>query len=404
MGYAFTSRLPHPLQLQCISNNAFFSGPETVDRSLIGCTRNPNPRLSTIDFTRVSANGVPHAQIEQIPPDQRHESLIYRLHPARESSRLIFQLGTSNPETAVAAASLVAQDVAGIDVNSGCPKPFSMKGGMGAALLKEPDRLCAILRALVKEVGEKHEIGISVKIRVLETELETRALVEKLVKTGITGLTVHCRTTPMRPREKAIRDQLKMIVGVCREAGVACVMNGDVENRHQAYALMEEYGADGAMIASAAEKNPSCFRSQEEGGLLGWREVVEEYVRTALEVHNRWGNTKYLLCQMIPGKQSVYRPVAQSKSYEDLVRALGLESLIEQAREVDDAIQTGPKETKAERKKRASESSKSSGATKRIKEDYPDIRQPNGVPEKASQPPSSLITPPPETPASTLSV
>ena len=32
-------------------------------------------------------------------------------------------------------------DVAGIDVNMGCPKEFSLKGGMGAALLSQPERI-----------------------------------------------------------------------------------------------------------------------------------------------------------------------------------------------------------------------------------------------------------------------
>ena len=34
--------------------------------------------------------------------------------------------------------------MAAIDINMGCPKEFSVRGGMGAALLKKPD--------LVKEV------------------------------------------------------------------------------------------------------------------------------------------------------------------------------------------------------------------------------------------------------------
>ena len=145
--------------------------------------------------------------------------MIYRLHPEREGKKLIYQIGTADSATAVEAAKLVAGDVVGIDVNAGCPKPFSTLGGMGAALLKTPEKLCAILRALVKEVGEVWEIGISVKIRILDTAEETEALVSQLCDTGITGLTVHCRTTPMRPRERAIRDQLRMVARVCREKG-----------------------------------------------------------------------------------------------------------------------------------------------------------------------------------------
>ncbi|KAF2858770.1 FMN-linked oxidoreductase [Piedraia hortae CBS 480.64] len=326
-------------------------GPETIDKALIGTTRRENPRTKTIDFTRLSSNGAKNPSLK----GEQRESVIFRIHPETEGGRLIYQIGTSNPATAVEAAGLIAPDVAGIDVNAGCPKPFSTSGGMGAALLKTPDKLCNILRSLVEEVGRPHEIGISVKIRILETEEQTEELVKKLVATGITGLTVHCRTTPMRPRERAIRDQLKMIARVCREAGVACLMNGDVASRDEAERLIEEYECDGAMIATAAETNPSCFRKASEGGLLPWQDVVKEYISTAMRVENRWGNTKFLLGQMIPGKADEYRSMTHSRSYSELVKALGYdETFVTTAAAVDRLLEIGiyekPKMTKAERR------------------------------------------------------
>ena len=320
-------------------------GPETVDKSMIGTTKRLNPITSTIDFTRLPSNSS-----RPQPPAQK-ESLIYRLHPTREHGRLIFQIGTASPTTAVEAAKLVADNVAGIDVNAGCPKPFSTTGGMGAALLQDPDRLASILMALVIEVGEVYEIGISVKIRLLETAEKTEALVKKLCSTGITGLTVHCRTTPMRPRERAIREQLRMIADICREAGVACLMNGDVQNRDEALQLVQEYSVDGAMIATAAEANSSCFRTQEEGGLLPWREVVTEYMKTALEVENKWGNTKFLLSQLMPGKAEAFRKVTGCKSYHQVCEALELGDMLDLAKEVDARLGIDEqKETKAMKK------------------------------------------------------
>ena len=46
---------------------------------------------------------------------------------------------------------MLENDVAGIDVNMGCPKEFSIKGGMGAALLKQPEK--------VKEVSCSNSIS-----------------------------------------------------------------------------------------------------------------------------------------------------------------------------------------------------------------------------------------------------
>ncbi|PSN62970.1 FMN-linked oxidoreductase [Corynespora cassiicola Philippines] len=306
-----------------------------------------------------------------LDPSNR-ESVIYRIHPELEKGRLIYQMGTANPELAVQAAKIVAADVAGIDVNSGCPKPFSTAGGMGAALLKTPDLLCSILRALVTEVGNPYEIGISVKIRLLDKPEDTAALVKKLVATGITGLTVHCRTTPMRPRERAIRGQLKMVGEICREAGVACVMNGDVTSRTEAMQLIKEYNVDGAMIATEAEKNPSCFRPEAEGGPHEWRSqwktVVTEYMRFALQVQNRWGNTKYLLGQMIPGKEKCYAEMNRSRCYKDVLGALGLQddaTLMEQAVATDERLGIPPQESRATKRARVKESKKDDEPSKK---------------------------------------
>ena len=307
-------------------------GPETVDKSMIGTRKSFNAITSTIDFTRLPSNS------SRPPTPLQKENLIYRLHPSRESTKLIFQIGTASPTTAVEAAKLVAGHVAGIDVNAGCPKPFSTSGGMGAALMQDPERLVSILTALVRDVGGVYEIGISVKIRLLETAEKTEALVRKLCDTGITGLTIHCRTKSMRPRERAIRDQLRMIGRICRQAGVACLMNGDVTNRNEAQQLVREYGVDGAMIATAAEANLSCFRRLEDGGLLPWREVVTEYMRAALEVDNKWGNTKFLLSQLMPGKSEAYRRVISCQGYRQVCEVLDLCEMLGLASEVDERL------------------------------------------------------------------
>jgi tRNA-dihydrouridine synthase 2 len=339
------------------------TGPETVDRSLIGTTRRINPHTSTIDFTRYSSNGQKLHQASDPNAAPQKESLIFRIDPTIEKSKLIFQIGTSSPELAVAGAKIIAADVAGIDVNAGCPKPFSTTGGMGAALLREPDLLCSILEALVKEVGAEHEIGISVKIRVLETAEETEALVRRLVATGITGLTVHCRTRDMRPRQRAIRQQLPMIAEICREAGVAILMNGDVYSRPHAVELAKEFKVDGGMIATAAESNPSVFRSPEQGGVLPWLEVSEELVKISLNTENRLGNTKFLLSNIIPGKSPLHRSAVQAKSYIELCKILGMEDCLTQAADVDDHLELSPAHIEA-KKQEADEMKKAKTAAK----------------------------------------
>lgn len=136
-------------------------------------------------------------------------------------------MGSADPELAVRAAKTVMNDVSGIDLNCGCPKPFSTHGGMGAALLTNPDLLCSILTAL--RAAMPPEISVSAKIRLLNTQEETLKLVERIVNTGVTALTIHCRTRSMRPREKALIERMREIVEFVEGMGkgVAVIENGD---------------------------------------------------------------------------------------------------------------------------------------------------------------------------------
>ncbi|KAF5096023.1 hypothetical protein D0Z00_002935 [Geotrichum galactomycetum] len=246
---------------------------------------------------------------------------VFRTCPDREKSRLVFQLGTANADLAVQAAKVVAADVSAIDVNSGCPKHFSIHAGMGAALLRTPDKLIDILTSLVREVGTPFNIAISVKIRLLESEDATAALVERLVQTGIKNLTLHCRTTPMRPRDPAIRDdgRLARVVQICQAAGVTCLINGDVEQRSPDLAdLMARYGVDGAMIARGAEANPSCFSDSP----VPWYHIVHEFFDICKQFDNHVVNTKFCLARMIPGKSTVYQKVASSRTMDAIEEAL----------------------------------------------------------------------------------
>lgn len=98
----------------------------------------------------------------------------------------------------------------GIDVNMGCPKSFSLKGGMGAALLTKPDKVDQILRSLVQAV----EIPITCKIRILPRLEDTLQLVEVIEKTGVAALAVHGRTKEERPNHENHLDVIQEVVKV----------------------------------------------------------------------------------------------------------------------------------------------------------------------------------------------
>lgn len=138
--------------------------------------------------------------------DKTDGTVAFRTCP-RERDHVVLQIGTSDPMRAVEVARMVENDVAGIDVNMGCPKKFSMLGGMGAALLSEPQKATDILRKLIETVA----IPITCKIRVLSDLKETLQLCENLASTGIAAITIHGRTIEERPQHPNRNHVLKQI-------------------------------------------------------------------------------------------------------------------------------------------------------------------------------------------------
>lgn len=100
------------------------------------------------------------------------------------------------------------KDVAGFDVNMGCPKDFSISGGMGAALLTQPEKVKDILTRLVENLS----IPVTCKIRLLPTLEDTISLCKLIESCGVAALAVHGRTKTERPQHPNNNAAIRSIV------------------------------------------------------------------------------------------------------------------------------------------------------------------------------------------------
>lgn len=295
-----------PMRLMSLQYGAdLVWSPEIIDRKIRLCTRVENPKLGTIDFVDASRPG-PKTPI------------IFRTKRSVEKGKLIFQLGSADPAIAVEGALKVIGDVDGIDLNCGCPKPFSVHGGMGAALLSNPDLLTLILRNLVEKVGTPFKKPISAKIRLMDASdsQPTLDLVEKICETGIANLTVHCRTREMRNREEPIRRFVDGIFKVTKKHNVSLIINGAFRCKKEFLHFRKGLNNPelGGMIAEAAESNPTVFSDTPKA----WKLSAAEFIDTCISVDNHPSNTKYVLLNQIPGKSEYYKKFSKAKSNDEM--------------------------------------------------------------------------------------
>eukprot|EP00128_Syssomonas_multiformis_P014936 Colp12_sorted_trinity150504_noHs@15923 len=234
---------------------------EIIDHKILQCERVENKLLGTVDFNLPCG------------------TTVFRTNSA-EKDKVIFQMGTADPARALRVAKLVENDVAGIDINMGCPKDYSVKGGMGAALLSKPDLIKDILTTLVTEIKS---IPITCKIRLLSTIEDTRKLLKVIESTGVAAVGLHGRFIHERPREPAHYDWIKTLA---EGMSIPVIANGgslDINTYEDVKSFWDTCKTPSVMLARSAQWNLSVFRKE---GLLPLDEVIKDYLKLSIQVDN----------------------------------------------------------------------------------------------------------------------
>ncbi len=142
----------------------------------------------------------------------------------------------------------------GIDINMGCPVHKIFSNGEGSALMKNPDLIYKIVRA----VKESIDIPCTVKIRAGVDESHINAVECALAAEagGARMITVHGRTKTQLYGGKANREIIKKVKNSLH---IPLVANGDIIDGESALAMLRDTGADGIMIGRGAVGNPFIF-------------------------------------------------------------------------------------------------------------------------------------------------
>ncbi|HHQ4441974.1 TPA: tRNA dihydrouridine synthase DusB [Aeromonas veronii] len=179
-----------------------------------------------------------------------------RMDHSAEGGLRSVQIAGADPEMmAFAARYNVEQGAQIVDINMGCPAKKVNKKLAGSALLRAPDQVKAICRAVVDAVEEP----VTLKIRTgWDPDNRNGVEIARIAEDcGIAALAVHGRTRACLYRGEAEYDTIKAIK---QAVSIPVVANGDIDSPEKARYVLDYTGVDAVMIGRAAQGRPWIFR------------------------------------------------------------------------------------------------------------------------------------------------
>lgn len=168
---------------------------------------------------------------------------------------LIQQLFGSEPHVMAEAARIIMERYRpdGLDINMGCPVYNIVSNFNGAALIKDPGRAAAIVRAMKSAV----RVPVSVKTRLgWSDSTDCLEFVKVLEDAGADLISIHGRTKEQGYSGKA---DWKRVGEARANTSLPVLVNGDIVTIETAKQALEESGADGFLVGRGALGNPWFF-------------------------------------------------------------------------------------------------------------------------------------------------
>jgi tRNA-dihydrouridine synthase len=275
----------------------------------------PMQDITDLEFWRVlSRHGGPdvyYTEYFRVHQDSRPERHILRSLDENPTGRPVIaqMIGQDIPALVRTAGELQKRAIAGIDLNLGCPAPIVCRKEAGGGLLRNPEKIDAILAALRPAV----HLRFTVKTRIgFDSPDEFPVLLDLFRRHPIDALTVHGRTVKEMYRPGVHHDA---IARAARLMPCPVFANGDVRDVESARRVVAETGARGLMIGRGAIRNPWIFsqiREAWETGEIRTRPTpadLREYIQTLHEANDhpgrreeaRVGKMKKYLGYIAPG-------------------------------------------------------------------------------------------------------
>ncbi|MEH1869088.1 MAG: tRNA-dihydrouridine synthase family protein [Nostoc sp.] len=173
-----------------------------------------------------------------------------------DTGRPVFaqMIGESIPDLVRTAIDLCRYNIAGVDLNMGCPAPRIYRKNVGGGLLLSPEKIDRILAELRQAVNDR---PLTVKMRVgFENTDNFYKILDIINRHSIDLLSLHGRTVKDMYHGVVRYD---LIAEAVRRVHCPVLANGNINSAKTAIEVLSQTGAAGVMVGRWAIGNPWIF-------------------------------------------------------------------------------------------------------------------------------------------------
>ena len=144
-----------------------------------------------------------------------------------------------------------------IDINFGCPVSKIAGRGAGSGMMRGPDKMVAITKAVVEAVNKP--VTVKTRLGWDEGSKIIVELAERLQDAGIQALTIHGRTRCQMYKGQADWTLIGAVKNNPR-MHIPIIGNGDIDSPQKAKEAFERWGVDAIMVGRATFGHPWIFK------------------------------------------------------------------------------------------------------------------------------------------------
>lgn len=183
-----------------------------------------------------------------------NQKTIDMLYTTEKERPIVQQIFGSDKESFVVAAKYIYENMHPdiIDINMGCPVPkVALRAQAGSALLKDPEKIYDIVKAVVEAVP----IPVTVKIRSGWdfNSINAVSVAKTIERAGASAICVHPRTRSQGYSGKA---DWSIIKEVKDSVSIPVIGNGDIKKPEDVKKMLDVTGCDAVMIGRGILGNP----------------------------------------------------------------------------------------------------------------------------------------------------